>query len=213
MASSLKKTLRNQMRATLLSLSAEAIEAQSSAQNRRVMELEVFRNCKGISIYVPMENELQTYTIIEAAMKAGKRVYIPKITGGSPFDMVMIELSNVNQLDTFPKNKWGISEPPLEMATGGDALILENIDLVLLPGVAFDAQCRRLGHGKGYYDCFLDRLVTTRADKGLASPVMVGMSLSDQVLPHEDAGVAIPMDDHDKYLDYVVAPSAVYSRT
>ena len=56
----------------------------------------------------------------------------------------------------FPKSKWGIPEPPKEFSDKAvDATHLSLVDCVILPGVAFDSQCARVGHGKGYYGEFL----------------------------------------------------------
>ena len=210
--SSLKKTMRKDMRSILTSLSAEVVETQSAAQAQRVLDMNDFKRSRGLSIYVPMKKELQTYSLIKDAMEAGKRVFIPKITGPNPPDMVMVELESFEQLASFPKSKWGIPEPPVEMTTGGDAGVLQWIDLVLLPGVAFDAECRRLGHGKGYYDSFLDRLQQARMADELAPATMVGLCLEEQVLPcGRGDGKDIPTDAHDKILDHVVSPSHTYT--
>ena len=64
----------------------------------------------------------------------------------------MIQIFKEEDIDSFPKNKWGIPEPSTEEAMRcTDHTYSGKIDLVLVPGVAFDANCGRLGHGKGYY--------------------------------------------------------------
>lgn len=208
----IKKTMRKEMRSILTSLSAEVVETQSAAQAQHVLDMDAFKKSRGLSIYVPMKKELQTYALIKGAMEAGKRVFIPKVIGPNPPDMVMVELESFEQLASFPKSKWGIPEPPVEMTTGSDAGVLQWIDLVLLPGVAFDAECRRLGHGKGYYDCFLERLQQSRKADELAPATMVGICLEEQVLPcGRGDGMDIPTDAHDKILDYIVSPSRTFT--
>lgn len=73
--------------------------------------------------------------------------------------MVMLRVAGPEAVAAFPKSKWGIPEPPLsEPFEPGrdDGTYAGRMDLVVVPGVAFDARCRRLGHGKGYYGrwCF-----------------------------------------------------------
>jgi len=206
MASQLKKTLRSEMRTILSQLSAAKISEQSTALTEHLFALPCYQESKILSIYVPMKHELQTYEIINHAIKTGKRVFIPKVTGPMPPDMVMIELNSPEQLASFPKSKWGIPEPPDDLASGGDAWAMELIDLVLLPGVSFNDSCRRLGHGKGYYDCYLDRLQSKRNKVGAPAAITVGLSLQEQIINTE-----IPMDEHDKFLDYVACPTTVYT--
>lgn len=63
--------------------------------------------------------------------------------------MIMCEMGSLDEVHAMPKNKWGIPEPPAEGRE--DGVYCGLIDLVLVPGVAFDSSTNRLGHGKGYY--------------------------------------------------------------
>lgn len=84
-------------------------------------------------------------------MKSGNRLFIPKVAGKGADDMVMFHVKDIEQLEAFPKNSWGIPEPPLEIVQASDPNEFVNIDVVFMPGVAFDKRCNRIGHGKGYY--------------------------------------------------------------
>lgn len=84
-----------------------------------------------------------------------------------------------------------------------DGLSDGAIDLVIVPAVAFDRGCRRLGHGRGYYDTFLDRLAAKRAAQGLPPPVTVGLGLQEQLVD------AVPVDAHDVPLGCVCLPDTV----
>ena len=97
-----------------------------------------------------MKPEFQTIALIASALNEDKRVFIPKIVGGTPSDMVMVEIFSTDQINCFPKSKWGIPEPELSEGQK-DGTHLGVIDLVIVPGVAFDSSCGRIGHGKGYY--------------------------------------------------------------
>ena len=79
------------------------------------------------------------------------------------------------------------------------------IDLVIVPCVAFDSACGRLGHGKGYYDCFLSRLRASNAALSGPVPALVGLALDEQLVE------AIPSEAHDQRLDFVVTPTTTYS--
>ena len=193
------------MKALLNSLNTSTIRNQSSLQQAKVIGLECYKESKVISVYLPMSKELQTYEILENAFSNGKRVFVPKVTGSKPNDMIMIELDSIIQLNSFSRSKWGIPEPPIEMVKESDCDILKDIDLVLLPGVAYDKNCNRLGHGKGYYDCFLERLQKSKIDNSLSKAILVGLSLNEQLIDTK-----IPMESHDTPLDYVITPQEIF---
>jgi len=121
--------------------------------------------------------------------------------------MVMMEVLSIQEIEQFPKNKWGIPEPPedllLQRANGADMGV---IDLVILPGVAFDSLCGRVGHGKGYYDSFLERVNAGNAAHNRPPPTTIAISFDEQVVE------SVPMAAHDKYLDFVVTPTRTFVR-
>ena len=134
-----------------------------------------------------------------------KRVFIPKVTGSASSEMIMLELASVAELENYPKNKWGIPEPP---HVDFDATPTGVIDLVLVPGVVFDQSCQRIGHGKGYYDSFLKRVNMASALHGLPKPLSIGLCLDDQLL---SLGQFVPLEAHDVPLDFIVTPSRIVS--
>ena len=136
-----------------------------------------------------------------------KRLFVPKITGKAPPDMLMLEVGSLACLDAYPKNTWGIPEPA-ELAP--DAATVGIIDVVLVPGVVFDQACGRMGHGKGYYDSFLSRLAISNTELGRQRCIAVGICFDEQVL---QAGQTVPVESHDVPLDFVVTPTRVLSRS
>lgn len=117
-----------------------------------VRQVEEFINAKTVSIFINMPMEVPTRTVIEECFRLGKVVFVPKVVGPSPDDMIMVEIASFRDIEGFPRNKWNIPEPSQEY-TDSNRLRLENgeLDLVFVPGSAFDRKCGRLGHGKGYY--------------------------------------------------------------
>ena len=117
--------------------------------------------------------------------------------------------------DSWPRNKWNIPEPPVStsnIAKPGE------IDLLLVPGLAFDAHGHRLGQGKGYYDRFIAKMRDGADNDGERKPYLIGVCLEEQFLedvPHGvDLGAAddgrghiIPVSDHDYVMDMVLTPS------
>jgi 5-formyltetrahydrofolate cyclo-ligase len=87
---------------------------------------------------------------LEKCFEYNKEVYIPKVIGRKPEDMVMCKLQSMNEIERYPKNKWGIPEPDVYHQCE-HINCFRDVDVILLPAVAFDSRCGRLGHGKGYY--------------------------------------------------------------
>ena len=101
----------------------------------------------------------------------------------------------------FPRSNWGIAEPPRDDSRA-DALDA-RVDLVVVPGVAFDCDNGRLGHGAGFYDNWLARADAAADAAAVARPATVGVCLGAQVLPPSER---VPREAHDRVLDVVLAP-------
>lgn len=75
-----------------------------------------------------------------------------KVLGSASADMRMFPPRSEEEVASFPLTKWKIREPPEELALSREDGVTEgDIDVVVVPGVAFDASCNRLGHGRGHY--------------------------------------------------------------
>ena len=124
--------------------------------------------------------EISTVGIVHDALKQGKKVFIPytyKLASPKPGQsksiMDMLELRSLSDFDSLKPDNWGIPTPSQEsvaerensfgskgvtegeFAVSGE--ITGGLDLVVMPGMAFDLDFGRLGHGKGFYDYFLTR--------------------------------------------------------
>jgi 5-formyltetrahydrofolate cyclo-ligase len=231
--SAIKARLRGSTRTVLKSLSQAQILENSEKIATSLLALAIFQEAKALSCFLSMPSgEVQTHPILERVLRqttgtsatgAGpgaaflqefltnhKRVFIPNVTGPKSSQMAMVELQSLSVLestDYFHSNKWGIKEP---IHRQPDFTCEGVIDLVLVPGIAFDTECRRLGQGRGYYDSFLLRANESNAEKGLRRPCTVGLCFDEQMLPD---GEHVPVQEHDMLLDYIVTPSRVFSRT
>lgn len=123
--------------------------------------------------------EISTTSIVKDALAQGKRVFIPytyvpeaQIPGQPRSIMDMVELHSINDFETLQPDKWNIPTPSTDSlpsranSFGGKGLTHgkhiqtteeHGLDLIVMPGMAFDFYFGRLGHGKGYYDYFLRR--------------------------------------------------------
>jgi len=156
-----------------------------------------------------MSGEIDTHNIVREIISSGRTLYVPKIKKGSARTMHFLRIHDLEDLDSLRPGVWGIKEPGLEYAgrvrkdvTDEDS---ERLDLVLLPGVAFDRSLGRLGHGRGYYDSFINSYTERCSTKGIAHPSLLSLSLREQVLPAKE----IPMGEYDRYLDGIVTPDGI----
>lgn len=144
----MKKSMRKNIRNVLKTLPMEYINEKSKTLCRKVVELAEFNECSSMSIYLSMSNEVNTSYLIQECFKKNKKVFVPKVIGKGYDDMKMVEILSFDQIDRFPKNSWGIPEPEFSPDFENN---YANIDFVIVPGLAFDSNLFRLGHGKGYY--------------------------------------------------------------
>ncbi|SPO42088.1 related to 5-formyltetrahydrofolate cyclo-ligase [Pseudozyma flocculosa] len=227
-----KRSLRKSMAVTLAGMAREDIASQSQRVARKVLTSPTYHSARSISVYVNMDvGEVMTDDICRAILRDGKSLYVPLFA--SPVDpaaakgptvdaapapaattfatdMVMLRLRDLAEYEAMKLNRWGIKEPELTYqdgtlreealteSTGGDGL-----DLILAPGVAFDVDGGRLGHGKGYYDRYFTRADQWAQGRGRPGPVTVALALSQQVLASE---LRVPADERDHVLDAILSP-------
>lgn len=139
-----RRTLRQRIRAERRALSAGERAAADRAIGTSILRLDVFRRAQRIAVFLAFDGEPTLAPVIEAAARAGKRIYAPVITRSR---MRFAELDLRAQLGT---NFFGILEPDPSLSIDP-----RRLDLVLTPLVAFDDHGIRIGVGRGYYDrCF-----------------------------------------------------------
>ena len=153
----------------------------------RIMALDCFKKAENILLYAAFGGEADLSTLAAEAARQGKTLAYPVC--GEGFSLT----AAVPGPDGWEVGAYGIRTPVLERA----ALIRpEALDLVLVPCTAFDADCYRVGMGKGYYDRYLPRC--TRA-------VKIGIALEVQRVPRA------AVDDHDQRLDAFVTERGIYT--
>ena len=142
-----KKALRREIGEKKRALSEAQIEARSRVLADRLFAAEQYRQCKSLYAYLSFNQEVRTSPIIERAWADGKRVAVPKVVGN---EMVFIWIDSFDNL--APQGAYNITEPIEDGPVADDATAL-----VLMPGLAFDREGRRVGYGGGYYDRFLEK--------------------------------------------------------
>ncbi len=141
-----KQELRSMIRQRKRAMTPEEIQRRSDALRDLFLRADAYRQAKTIYGYLPYNQEVRTVPILEQALRDGKKVAVPKVYGD---EMKFICLDDLTQV---AKGYAGIPEPIADGPVAGD-----ETALVLMPGLAFDPQGRRIGYGGGFYDRFLRR--------------------------------------------------------
>jgi 5-formyltetrahydrofolate cyclo-ligase len=179
-----KEALRKMVRAALKSLSVAEKSKNSPLACARLKSQPLWQSAKSIMFYAPLADELDVWPLLLEALAGGRRVFLPRFDA-TKNSYAACEIRDVQtDLRTGP---FGIREP----SPGCAEVPLKHLDLVLVPGIAFDADGRRLGRGRGYYDRLL------HAHPGPAC----GVAFDEQIVQR------IPVEPHDIKLDYIITPT------
>ena len=155
----------------------------------KVLTLSEYSSAKVIMLYLDFRNEVATGDLVHKALAAGKRVLIP-ITDIKNTALLPSEI--INYPEDITEGTWGIPEAKKEAVRPVDPI---EIDMVIVPGVAFDTKGNRLGYGGGFYDRFLLR---TKPDTTFVA-LAFELQIKDQVYPEK----------HDHPVHYVISEERV----
>jgi 5-formyltetrahydrofolate cyclo-ligase len=157
----------------------------------RFVGLPEFAKATTVMFYVDVRSEVRTRQHLPEALASGKRIVIPYCVDGE------LELFHLESMDELSLGMYRILEPKPELrAVASKRVQIEELDLIMVPGVAFDRRGGRSGHGKGYYDKLLEH---ARPDTPL-----VALAFECQMFDE------VPMQDHDVFMDKVITEAAVY---
>lgn len=179
-----KRRLRREIEAKLSALTDEEYHESNALIQRRFLNLDRVRRAKTIMIYASFAREAATFPLIEALFKTGKTVSLPRCIPGND-----LAAGVVSDLDQLVPGCFGILEPSATVPS----IEPEALDLIVVPGLAFDRYGHRLGRGAGYYDRFLSRTP--------ARTFKLGLAYDFQILH------LIPTAGHDIPMDGLLTPS------
>ncbi|KZT71933.1 nagb/rpia/CoA transferase-like protein [Daedalea quercina L-15889] len=205
-----KKGLRKAMATRLRMLPVSDVQQQSSMIADRVLASPYFARSQCVSCYLSMPSgEVDTSSLISAILRSGKTLFVPKIGATQDGRMDFLQVYGEEDLRSFPSGTWGIKEPAHDWNGVRRRSALDDgtpdLDLILLPGVAFDRSMSRLGHGKGYYDRFISSYAAAKSAEGQRKPLLVALALREQIL---DAG-QVPIAPHDWKMDVIAGPDGL----
>ena len=185
-----KLTLRKKMKVIIGQLTSEEKQRQSRKVFEKLSVLKEFQESRRVSVYLSTKDEIDTIPILKHLFETKREVFVPRYQGKQ---MEMVKLFSMEDYEKLPLTKWNIKQPdcnePRENAFESDGL-----DLIILPGVAFTADGKRLGHGMGYYDKFL----ATCLERQQRKPHFIGVAFNEQL------GEDLPTSESDVPLDLVL---------
>lgn len=158
----------------------KALDIKNGEKFEKLLKtLDCYKNAKAVMLYMPIKGEADMTGIM-----SDEKIFLVPVTDGD-------DMYAVRATDCFENGAFGVPEPKeKELFDKG------KIDVVLVPGVAFDKRFNRMGFGKGYYDKFLNGI----------SAVKIGVCHSFQLLD------IIPCEEHDVKMDMIITEDAVWKK-
>lgn len=182
----LKRSIRREALERRKAIPLRVRQLKDSLIKERLLALPAFRGAERVALYASFRTEVDTLGIIMEALAAGKEVLLPRV------DLVegRLALHRIEGLEDMAPGFRGIPEP-----AAGEQVPVQEANLLVVPGVAFDPEGRRVGYGGGFYDRLLPRV------KGLRP--IVALAYEEQVFP------SLPREEHDISVDVVITDARV----
>lgn len=177
-----KKLLRKEMMNKRNSILEEEKKERDICILNKLLKTSEYKNSKVIFIYIGYSSEINTSNFIKKFLKDNKVVCVPRTN----YEGKYMEAVVINSLENLSKDKYGILEPDKDL----NPIDIDNIDLVILPGLAFDNKGGRLGYGGGYYDKYLSNMSD--------DVVKIALCYDFQVVDN------VPMEEHDICADLLI---------
>ncbi len=165
-------------------MSKSEAEVKSQAAEKMFLESEIYKIADAIMVYKPLGNETDTSNIIKQIFKDGKKACFP-VTNPQSGEIIPYY---ADENTPFEKGSFSVYEPQTTCVADP-----KEIDVVIVPGIAFDRNGTRVGFGKGCYDRFLNK----------TNAVKVGFCYGFQISD------GICADKHDVAMDYIVSESGI----
>jgi 5-formyltetrahydrofolate cyclo-ligase len=179
-----KAAMRQQVRGRL-SRMPPALQAQDSAKARELLKRQpLWNEARSILFFAPLPGEPDVWPLLAEALGEGKETALPRFDG----ERLCYTICAVRNLSRdITGGRFEIREPAAHCAT----FPRNRLDLLLVPGIAFDPQGHRLGRGKGYYDRLLAALSGERC----------GVGFDEQIVGE------IPLASHDQAMNWILTPT------
>ena len=187
----MKKEFRKNVIDKRKSQNLNLISKKSHIIAKKILQLDCVKNAKTIMLYLDFDNEVQTNNLIKELISSNKIVACP-VTLKEERKLIPYQILNLE--NGIKIGAYNIREPKVDECLKVD---ISDIDIVIVPAVAYDVNCYRLGYGGGFYDRFLQKLNPNAKT--------IGIAFDFQIFDE------IPKESHDAKLDFVVTESKIYT--
>lgn len=186
----MKKDFRKQVIESRKNKDSEFISINSQIITEKLLSMDCIQQASTIMLYLDFNNEVKTDQLITKLISLRKTVTSP-VTIKDERKLIPYEIINLKEGINI--GTYGIREPNKDISNEID---VKNIDVLIVPAVAYDKNCYRLGYGGGYYDRFIERL----RDDAITIGIAFDLQLFD----------SIPKEEHDAQLNYIITESSTY---
>lgn len=189
-----KEALRTNMKKLRDNIPEERRKEEDAKLLDIITQTALYQEATSILTYISFGSEVSTRELIKKAMKDGKLVYVPRVNGDT------MEFYRFEEWNALVESKQGILEPEKNPAKRFPYDLHVSLDraqdcVFIVPGLAFDKKCNRLGYGGGYYDKYL---------KTFVKRMTLGVAYSEQIVD------SVPVTNRDEALDLVVTPTGAF---
>ncbi len=161
---------------------------------RKLIALDEYTRARVVMSYVDFRDEVRTHHFLTVVLEQGKQLAVPYCAADR------LELFLLDSLDELAAGTFGIPEPKTKLRGLAERRVeIGRVDLIVVPGVAFDTRGGRLGHGRGYFDKLLGLV---RSNTTLVAP-----AFECQLFPE------IPIEPHDVFMNKIVTEKTIYHGT
>ena len=181
-----KKALRKEILTKRSILDAVEKEEKDRKILDRFYDSNYYREAKNIFIYISYDSEINTKGIINKALTDNKKIYVPR----TEFKTRLMDAVEITSLDNLIESEYGILEPSVEEPH----IDPNEIDLIVVPGVAFDRNGGRMGYGAGFYDRYFKKI----NEDNMKKVIKLALAYDFQILEK------IPMNEQDVPVNYII---------
>lgn len=181
-----KKILRKRILDIRNSMLQDEKKKKDNTIRNKFLESDYYKASQNIFIYVSYSSEIDTIEIINKALIDGKRIFVPRTV----FKNKLMDAVRIYSLDNMKKDRYGILEPGQE----NSCINPDKLDLIVVPGVAFDREGGRTGYGAGYYDRYFKKISDERKKEIKKVALAYDFQIVDKV----------PMDKQDVRIDCII---------
>lgn len=183
---------KKELRSKILASRRELKDAYRQKASQRMIDvfcaLPDFKAAKKVMCYASMEDEVQIMPLVQRWLDMGVTVTLPRVISKGQMEAVTLP-----DLDSLVEGEYGILTPD---PAKSQVVAPEELDMIIVPGVAFNTRGERLGMGAGFYDAFLARAVNAKR---------IALAYSCQLVS------AVPMEEHDVRVHRIITEQGIYN--